>query len=126
MKNYFFLFTFLFISSTLFSQHLDQQKNNAHAGLNAVLVSQLDSIHALDQIYRNEINQIGEKYGWQSKEMKAHWKIISSVDSSNLTIVEKILNTFGWLGADVVGQQGNSTLFLVIQHSNQKTQEKYT
>jgi len=29
------------------------------------------------------------------------------------------------LGADVVGGQGNSTLFLVIQHADQATQEKY-
>jgi hypothetical protein len=35
------------------------------------------------------------------------------------------LDKYGWLGADVVGGQGNSTLFLVIQHSDQATQEKY-
>jgi hypothetical protein len=29
------------------------------------------------------------------------------------------------VGADVVGRQGNTTLFLVIQHSDQATQEKY-
>lgn len=29
------------------------------------------------------------------------------------------------MGADVVGGQGNSTLFLVIQHADQATQEKY-
>ncbi|MEZ5038583.1 MAG: DUF6624 domain-containing protein [Saprospiraceae bacterium] len=31
----------------------------------------------------------------------------------------------GWLGADVIGNQGNSTLFLVIQHADIETQEKY-
>ncbi len=29
------------------------------------------------------------------------------------------------MGSDVIGNQGNSTLFLVIQHADLKTQEKY-
>jgi len=31
----------------------------------------------------------------------------------------------GWLGSDIIGRLGNSTLFYVIQHSDLKTQEKY-
>ena len=36
-----------------------------------------------------------------------------------------ILDKYGWLGAEVIGEKGNGTLFKVIQHSNQATQEKY-
>ena len=57
--------------------------------------------------------------------MKAHWKIINKIDSINLIQIEKIINEFGWLGKDIIGTKGNATLFLVIQHSNQKTLEKY-
>lgn len=57
--------------------------------------------------------------------MKAHWKIINEKDSINLIKVKKILDERGWLGADIIGNQGNSTLFLVIQHSDIETQEKY-
>lgn len=35
------------------------------------------------------------------------------------------LDERGWLGPDVIGQTGNSTLFLVIQHADLVTQEKY-
>jgi len=42
-----------------------------------------------------------------------------------LVKVKKILDEHGWLGADIIGRDGNSTLFLVIQHSDQATQEKY-
>jgi hypothetical protein len=35
------------------------------------------------------------------------------------------LDKYGWLGADVVGARGSITLFLVIQHANLKTQQKY-
>ena len=46
--------------------------------------------------------------------MTAHWKIIIEKDSINLIKIEKILNERGWLGADIIGAQGNGTLFLVI------------
>jgi hypothetical protein len=57
--------------------------------------------------------------------MKAHWKNINEKDSINLIKVKSILDKYGWVGPDVVGGQGNLTLFLVIQHSDQATQEKY-
>jgi len=38
---------------------------------------------------------------------------------------QTLLDQYGWLGADVIGAQGNATLFLVIQHADQATQEKY-
>ena len=60
-----------------------------------------------------------------SNEMKAHWKKIQKTDKANLKVIRKILDKRGWLGADVVGGEGNSTLFLVIQHSDLKTQQKY-
>lgn len=104
---------------------IKQNKEKAEANLNKPLVAQLDSIYTEDQNYRLQIDQIEKKYGWESNEMKAHWKIINEKDSINLIKVKSLLDKYGWLGEDVVGRQGNSTLFLVIQHSDQKTQEKY-
>ena len=102
---------------------LNQEK--ADANLNKPLVAILDSIYYEDQKYRQQIDGIEKKYGWESKEMQDHWKIINEKDSINLIKIKSILDKYGWLGADVVGEQGNSTLFLVIQHSDQATQEKY-
>ena len=104
---------------------IQQNKDKAEANLNKPLVAQLDSIFTEDQKYRLQIDQIEKKYGWESNEMKAHWKIINKKDSINLIKVKSLLDKYGWLGADVAGNQGNSTLFLVIQHSDQGTQEKY-
>jgi hypothetical protein len=100
-------------------------KERAEANLDKPLVAMLDTIYQEDQKYRQQIKGIEEKYGWESDEMKAHWKIINEKDSINLIKVKKILDERGWLGADVIGNQGNSTLFLVIQHSDIETQEKY-
>jgi len=106
-------------------EKIKENKNKAEENLNKPLTATLDTIYVEDQKYRRQIDEIGKKYGWESKEMKDHWKIINEKDSINLIKIKAILDKFGWLGSDIVGEQGNLTLFLVIQHSNLKTQEKY-
>jgi hypothetical protein len=90
-----------------------------------LLTAQLDSIYTKDQKYRQMIDDVEANHGYESKEMKNLWKTISKNDSANLIQVTDILEKYGWLGADAVGEQGNATIFLVIQHADQKTQEKY-
>jgi len=46
-------------------------------------------------------------------------------DSINLSRIEKLIKKYGWPGKSFVGDSGNLTVFLVIQHSNLQTQEKY-
>ncbi len=100
-------------------------KEEAEKDLDKPLVAFLDTIYQEDQKYRKQIDKIEKKYGWESDEMKAHWEIINKKDSINLVKIKKVLDEKGWLGADIIGEQGNSTLFLVIQHSDLKTQLKY-
>ncbi|HMR90136.1 MAG TPA: hypothetical protein PKD51_18370, partial [Saprospiraceae bacterium] len=100
-------------------------KDKEEANLDKSLVAILDTVYIEDQKYRQQIDQIEEKYGWESKEMQDHWKIINEKDSINLIKVCKILDERGWLGPDVVGRQGSSAIFLVIQHSELAVQEKY-
>lgn len=100
-------------------------KEKAEANLNKPLVRILDTVYQEDQKYRQQIKGIEEKYGRESDEMRAHFKILMEKDSINLIKVKKLLDEHGWLGADVIGNQGNATLFLVIQHSDLETQEKY-
>lgn len=106
-------------------EKIKQNNDKAEANFNKPLVATLDSIYFEDQSYRLQIKMIEEKYGLESNEMKAHWKLIGEKDSVNLMKVTAILDNHGWLGADVIGEQGNSTLFLVIQHADLTTQEKY-
>jgi hypothetical protein len=100
-------------------------KEKAEVNLDKVLVAKLDTIYDDDQIFRLQIKEIETKFGQGSKEMKEHWRVGIQKDSVNLIKVKNILDTRGWLGADVIGEQGNTTLFLVIQHSDLKTQEFY-
>jgi len=100
-------------------------KDKLEANYDHALVHLLDSIYDEDQKYRKMSKGIEKQYGYDSPELKAHWKMINEKDSLNLIVVSRILDQRGWLGADVISEVGNSTLFLVIQHSDQKTQEKY-
>ncbi len=100
-------------------------KEEAEKDLDKPLVAALDSIYIEDQTYRRQIGDIEEKYGRDSDEMKSHWKLINEKDSINLIKVRKILDERGWLGPKIIGNQGNSTLFLVIQHSPLEVQEQY-
>lgn len=100
-------------------------KEKAEAHLDKELVSILDTVYIEDQKYRKQLGEIEDKYGRDSDEMTAHVQIIREKDSINLIKVTTILDERGWLGADEIGDQGNSALFLVIQHADLETQEKY-
>lgn len=100
-------------------------KEELEKDLDKPLASILEAIYQDDQTYRQQVGEVEKKYGRESDEMKAHWKLISEKDSVNLIKVKKILDERGWLGPKIIGNEGNSTLFLVIQHADLETQEKY-
>lgn len=102
-----------------------ENKKAAQGDLDPDLVAILDTIHRDDQDLRQEISAVEAAYGRNSEEMQAHWDKINEIDAINVLKVQKILDERGWLGADVIGDQGNSTLFLVIQHAELEVQEKY-
>jgi hypothetical protein len=110
---------------------IKSNKEKKEANYNKNLVAILDTIFTNDQKYRLQISTVAEKYGWESKEVdsiekdKAFKEKLRKTDSVNTGKVTSIIDKYGWLGADVVGELGNSTFFAVIQHSDLKTQEKY-
>ena len=78
-----------------------------------------------DQKYRNQMDYVRKKYGGGTKEMKSLFKNMAINDSANLVIIVDIISKYGWLGAKEIGDDANSALFMVIQHNDLKTQEKY-
>jgi len=102
-----------------------KRKIKADARLDKDLVAKLDTIFKRDRTPRLAIKQIEQKFGRKSEEMKAHWKMMAKTDSTNVVEIVRILDNRGWLGSDIIGRQGNQTLYLVIQHADLKTQERY-
>lgn len=46
-------------------------------------------------------------------------------DSCNQVFVISLINMYGWPGKSFIGDRGNYTVWLVIQHAELETQEKY-
>ena len=108
----------LLLSLSLFSQA--QEKKDYKE-----LIATLDSIHYLDQTYREQSVELEKEYAWDSPEIQKLAQMELIQDSLNLIEVEKIIAEHGWLGPDLIGEKGNKTIFLVIQHADITTQEKY-
>lgn len=95
---------------------------------NDSLIAKLDTIYQEDQKYRKQLMEIlskSERTESDNLEIITLSETIKRKDSINLSEVKKILDKQGWLSPDVIGKQGNKTLFLVIQHADIETQIKY-
>lgn len=99
---------------------IQQQKN-----IDKELVFKLNQIYQSDQKYRNQTYLIEQQYGINSIEVDKHMALIKRTDSLNLIVVKNLIDNRGWIGPDVVGVKGSNALFLVIQHSDLKTQVEY-
>jgi hypothetical protein len=78
-----------------------------------------------DQDIRQEWTKAWNKFGDKSPTVDSIIKIMRYKDSIHIAIVSKILDEKGWVGKDKIGKLANNTFFIVIQHSNLKTQQKY-
>jgi hypothetical protein len=89
------------------------------------LQKELLSIYEEDQGMRMKFMGIYKNPNSDRKKIDSIGKIMNHQDSLNLIKVSRILDTKGWVGKDVVGETANKTLFLVIQHADLQTQQKY-
>lgn len=89
------------------------------------LIRELALIEESDQYYRQQMETVQQTSGGDSKEMKQLIRSMKQVDSLNLTKVSAILERYGWPGAEVIGSSANTTLFMVIQHSDLVQQDRY-
>jgi hypothetical protein len=92
---------------------------------NKPLQKELLSVYEEDQGIRIKFMSIYKNPNSDRKKIDSIGKIMNYKDSLNLIRVSKILDTKGWVGEDVVGEEANKTLFLVIQHADLQTQQKY-
>lgn len=123
--------TWYFLNSDVrWKSILDQIKENQtvrkkNFELYKDIISDLAQIELDDQTQRNESAELGQKYGVKSVQMDSIWKLIKIQDSINLLKVTTILDKYGWMGSNEIGYEGGATMWIVLQHSDLKTQEKY-
>ena len=89
------------------------------------LQQELIQIFYDDQDIRHKFVEAERQYGYRSRVKDSLIQVMIKVDSINLVKIKNILDTKGWVGKDRVGEQASATFFLVIQHSDLKTQQQY-
>jgi len=104
---------------------LQKQMDILSANYDKPLQKELLDIYTEDQGIRGDFMKIYKDPNSDKKKIDSIGKLMRKKDSINLIKVIKILDEKGWVGKDVVGAQANQTLFLVIQHSDLKYQQKY-
>jgi len=107
---------FLFKISSLFGQTTKELDS---------LTKVLEVVYKKDQVPRNRLDSIQNKYGFNSSQVREHWRLIEQNDSANIQVVASILDRYGWLSESKTSKIANSALFLVIQHAGLAVQEKY-
>jgi len=100
-------------------------KEKEEAKLDKQLVAELEHIFQEDQKSRAQLFSADRKVDPNSPEGKQLVQAMKTADSINLSKVTALLDKYGWLGPDVVGQKGATTLFLVIQHAPLEVQLRY-
>ena len=78
-----------------------------------------------DQDIRQEWTEAWNKFGGGSPSVDSIIKRMRYTDSIHLVFITKILDEKGWVGKDKIGGLANNTFFVIIQHSDLKTQQKY-
>lgn len=76
---------------TLLSE-MQKKVDQIEANYDKPLQNKLLTIFDEDQKYRMQIGEVGQKYGFESKEIKALWKTMEEKDSLNLLEVKAILD----------------------------------
>lgn len=113
------LFCFIF-GGTVQSQTIQEADTSLRD-----LILTLDTMFNDHQSDRLRADEIDLKYGMRSEQKRQLWKTIRYKDSVNILRLKRVLDSYGWLGPDKIGDQGSTTLYLVLGNSDLKTQEKY-
>jgi hypothetical protein len=56
---------------------------------------------------------------------ESDWSVVAAVDEDNLAFLEPLINTKGWLGSDLVREDGAHACWLLVQHAPDHLQERW-
>lgn len=82
------------------------------------LVKELKQMRNEDQGIRLLLIDASKRYGDRDKRTVEIRRMMKRIDSKNALRVQQIIDLYGWLGSDELGEDANETLFLCIQHAD--------
>ena len=93
--------------------------------LNLPLAQKFSRLMAIDQRARMYLDSVGTAMGMESEAYQHAIERMKITDAENLQAVSHLLDSCGWLGAEVLGEDGHTDLFLAIQHADTSAMVKY-
>ncbi len=106
-------------------QKLLKEKEKFESGLNIPLKNKLERIYSQDQTLRKVYQLARKESTIDSIGMMYLVNLMNKEDSVCQKEVIELIDNYGWLGVDEVGELGNKAIWLVIQHASLEVQEKY-
>ena len=107
--------------TTAMQKKLDKIEENYDKPLMQILLSIFDD----DQNIRQQYIAARNEHGANSKQADSLAVIMNINDSVNVVKIIDILDKYGWVSEEKVGKQASMTPWLVIQHADLTTQQKY-
>lgn len=87
--------------------------------------TELEAMFELDQRHRAAMMEAFQKHGPDAPELFSLLEKQHAIDQENLKRLERIVADGGWPKLIVVGDKAASAAFLIVQHADLATQEKY-
>ena len=92
---------------------------------NVELREELLALRESDQSGRMVIQDVMRRHGFDSPEVQALWQEQSRADAANLARLREMVSEHGWPGKSLVGRDGATAAFLILQHADHETQVEY-
>lgn len=87
--------------------------------------AELEVILARDQGPRDTLNALAAKHGPHADTVTRYWKYVGKIDSVNTVRVSRIIDSCGWPDNRRISPGAAQALWIVIQHADSLTREKY-
>ena len=126
MKGVFIISLLLFFLLVRCSSNTEERIATKMPGVEEqALVKMLGEIDYEDQRYRLELDAIMNSFKRDSAKIGEIWKKIRVADSINRGRIFELLDTSGFPAKSVIGIEGATTIWAVIQHAKPEDREKY-
>ena len=127
-KNDFFLDPDFFnlLNKNSWNKFLLDNRPSMYSKFNDTLFINLSKIAIQDQAFYKKLNYEEKKYGVKSREVENIWSIKHALNCYNLLLIENYMkDSLIVFSEKTVGKKFANKCFLVIQHSDSATMEKY-
>ncbi|WP_300597271.1 DUF6624 domain-containing protein [Niabella sp.] len=87
--------------------------------------NELEALLKKDQGPRDTLNILAATYGANADTVNHYWAYIRKADSLNTIKVSRIIDQYGWPDQRLISPAASKALWLVVQHADSLTREKY-